>query len=212
MATQNGTVKKSKLSDFANIRQSGIIAIKLDAGDSLKWVRPTAGFDQVLLVSYGGKSLRFKEEDVRPTARDTMGVRGIELKGEDYVVGMEVFPSSKDVPTDKRRKVFEDVLIVTENGLGKRTSVRQWPLQKRGGQGVKAAQLTPKTGNLVTCISVDESVDQIVLTSRSAQIIKLPLKNIPQLGRDTQGVILMRFSKKGDTVAAVTFLEKESDA
>jgi DNA gyrase subunit A len=140
-----------------------------------------------------------------------MGVRGIELKGDDYVVGMEVFPGNKPAPTDKRRKTFEDVLIVTEKGLGKRTSVRMWPLQKRGGQGVKAAQLTPKTGLLITCIGVDENVDQIVLTSRSAQIIKLPLRNIPNLGRDTQGVILMRFSQKDDAVAAVTYLEKESD-
>ncbi len=211
MATQNGTVKKSKLTDFANIRQSGIIAIKLETGDSLKWVRPTTGTDHILLVSHNGKSLRFKEEDVRPTARDTMGVRGIELKSGDFVVGMEVFPSAKAAPADRRRKVFEDVLIVTENGLGKRTGVRQWPLQKRGGQGVKAAQLTPKTGNLVSCVGVDEAVDQIVLTSKSAQIIKLPLKNIPELGRDTQGVILMRFSKKGDAVSAVTFLDKDSD-
>jgi DNA gyrase subunit A len=211
MATLKGTIKKSKLSDFANIRQSGIISIKLETGDSLKWVRPTTGEDQVLLVSHNGKSLRFKEEDVRPTARDTMGVRGIELKGEDFVVGMEVFPGNKEAPTDKRRKVFEDVIIVTENGLGKRTSVRQWPLQKRGGQGVKAAQLTPKTGNIVSCVGVDETVDQIVITSRTAQIIKLPLKNIPQLGRDTQGVILMRFSGKKDTVAAVTFLEKDTE-
>lgn len=212
MATKFGTVKKSKLTDFANIRTSGIIAIKLDKDDSLEWVRPTTGTDQVLLVSHNGKSIRFKEEDVRPTARDTMGVRGIELKDTDFVVGMEVFPSNKETPTDKRRKTFEDVLIVTEKGMGKRTSVRNWPLQNRGGQGVKAAQLTDKTGLIVTCEGVDENVDQVVMTSRSAQVIKLPLKNIPQLGRDTQGVILMRFSTKGDSVAAVTCLEKEDEA
>jgi DNA gyrase subunit A len=211
MATQSGTIKKSKLTDFDNIRTSGIIAIKLDGGDSLRWVRPTTGTDQILLVSYDGKSIRFKEEDVRPTARDTMGVRGIDLKAGDSVVGMEVFPSNKEAPIDRRRKTFEDVLIVTENGLGKRTSVRSWPLQKRGGQGVKAAQLTPKTGKIVSCVGVDENVDQIVLTSKSAQIIKLPLKNIPELGRDTQGVILMRFAHKGDNVAAVTYLDKEED-
>ncbi len=209
MVTRHGTVKKTKLTDYDNIRTSGIIAIKLETGDSLEWVKPTTGSDQVLLVSYDGKSIRFKEEDVRPTARDTMGVRGIELKPTDYVVGMEVFPSTKEAPTDKRRKTFEDVLIITGNGLGKRTSVRNWPLQKRGGQGVKAASLTDKTGKLVSCIGVDETVDQVVLTSRSAQIIKLPLKNIPQLGRDTQGVILMRFSRKGDSVASVTCLEKD---
>lgn len=212
MATDMGTIKKTKLSEFDSIRQSGKIAIKLESGDSLKWVQPTTGTDHVLMVAGEGKSIRFKEEDVRPTARDTMGVRGIELKPKDYVVGMEVFPSAKEAPKDGRRKSFEDVLIVTANGLGKRTSVKGWPLQKRGGQGVKAAQLTDKTGKIITCIAVDENVDQIVITSKQAQIIKLPLKNIPQLGRDTQGVILMRFSKKGDSVSAVTYLEKEPES
>jgi len=210
LATDNGTVKKTKLTEFDSIRQSGKIAIKLEAGDSLKWVQPTTGSDHILLVSREGKSIRFREEDVRPTARDTMGVRGITLKPGDYVVGMEVFPSTKAAPTDKRRKVFEDVLIIMENGLGKRTGVKSWPLQKRGGQGVKAASITAKTGKIVCCIAVDETIDQIVLTSRQAQVIKLPLKNIPNLGRDTQGVILMRFSKKGDSVSSVTCLEKES--
>lgn len=211
MVTEKGTVKKTKISEFDSIRQSGKIAIKLEANDSLKWVRPTSGTDAVLLVSHAGKSIKFKEDDVRPTARDTMGVRGIDLKSGDYVVGMEVFSTTKAAPTDKRKKIFEDVLIVMENGLGKRTTIRDWPLQKRGGQGVKPAEITSKTGQIVACIGVDESVDQVILTSKSAQVIKLPLKNIPQLGRATQGVILMRFAKKGDTVAAVTCLEKEVD-
>ena len=209
MTTHRGTIKKSKLSDFDHIRQSGIIAIKLEQGDSLEWVRPTTGTDQVLIVSKEGKSIRFREEDVRPTARDTMGVRGIELKSGDFVVGKEVFPAGREV-TDKRRKVFEDVLIITEKGLGKRTSVKNWPLQKRGGQGVKAASINDKTGKIVTCIGVDENVEQVVLTSRTAQIIKLPLRNIPRLGRDSHGAILMRLSK-ADAVAAVTYLEKDAE-
>ncbi len=211
MATRRGTVKKTKLSEFDSIRNSGKISIKLEKDDSLKWVRCTTGTDNILLVSHTGKSIRFTEDDVRATARDTVGVRGIELKSDDFVVGMEVFPSTKEAPTDKRRKSFEDVLIVMERGLGKRTSVKEWPLQKRGGMGVKAAEITDKTGKIVSCISVDEDVDQIILTSKSAQVIKLPLKNIPQLGRATQGVILMRFSSKSDSVAAVTYLEKEPE-
>ncbi len=211
MVTQDGTVKKTRIVEFDSIRQSGKIAIKLEADDSLKWVKTTSGTDATLLVSHAGKSIKFKEEDVRPTARDTMGVRGIELKSGDYVVGMEVFSTSKVAPTDKRKKTFEDVLIVMEKGLGKRTSIRDWPLQKRGGQGVKPAEITAKTGQIIACIGVDETIDQVILTSRSAQVIKLPIKNIPQLGRATQGVILMRFAKKGDTVAAVTCLEKEID-
>jgi len=210
MATHRGTVKKTRLSEFESIRQSGKIAIKLDKDDSLRWVQPTTGTDHVLLVSHDGKSIRFKEEDVRSTARDTMGVRGIDLKTGDYVVGMEVFPSTKQAPADRRRKTFSDVLIITDNGMGKRTGVKEWPLQKRGGQGVKPSEITPKTGKIVSCIAVDEVVDQVILTSRSAQVIKLPIRNIPQLGRATQGVILMRFAKKGDTVAAVTCLEKEN--
>lgn len=200
MATEKGTVKKTKLTEFTNIRSSGIIAIKLESGDSLKWVKPTTGTDLVLLVSKEGKSIKFKEDDVRPTARDTMGVRGIELKGTDFVVGMEIVDQ-----TEKNR----DIMIVTEKGLGKRTNITGWPMQKRGGQGVKAAQLTDKTGKIVSCVAIGIHVDQIVLTSKSAQIIKLPLKSIPQLGRDTQGVILMRFTTKNDTIAAVTHLEKE---
>lgn len=200
MATDHGTVKKSKLSDFDNIRSSGIIAIKLDTGDSLKWVKPTTGSDVVLLVSREGKSIKFKEDDVRPTARDTMGVRGIELKDNDYVVGMEI--------VDQANKA-RDIMIVTERGLGKKTGITGWPTQKRGGQGVKAAQLTDKTGKIVSCVAIGENVEQIVLTSKSAQIIKLPLKSIPHLGRDTQGVILMRFAAKNDLIAAVTHLEKD---
>ena len=211
MVTQKGTVKKTKLGEFDSIRQSGKIAIKLEKEDSLKWVNPTTGTDLVLLVSRAGKSIKFKEEDVRATARDTQGVRGIELKPSDYVVGMEVFSTTKTTPADKRRKSFEHVLIVMEKGMGKRTSIKDWPLQKRGGQGVKPAEITEKTGQIIACIGVDEAVDQVILTSKSAQVIKLPLKNIPQLGRATQGVILMRFTKKGDTVAAVTCLEKEVD-
>ena len=211
MVTHKGTVKKTRLTEFDSIRQTGKIAIKLDKDDSLKCVRPTSGTDLVLLVSHAGKSIKFREEDVRPTARDTMGVRGIELKPTDNVVGMEVFSTTKTTPTDKRRKSFEHVLIVMDRGLGKRTAIRDWPLQKRGGQGVKPAEITAKTGQIIACIGVDEAVDQVILTSRSAQVIKLPLKNIPQLGRATQGVILMRFAKKGDTVAAVTCLEKEVD-
>lgn len=203
MATEHGTIKKTKLAEFANIRSSGIIAIKLESGDSLKWVKPTTGTDLVLLVSKEGKSIKFKEEDVRPTARDTMGVRGIELKANDFVVGMEIVDQS-----EKTR----DIMIVTERGLGKRTNITAWPMQKRGGQGVKAAQLTDKTGKIVSCVAIGNLVNQIVLTSKSAQIIKLPLTSIPKLGRDTQGVILMRFTAKNDTIAAVTHLEKDENA
>jgi len=211
MATKKGVVKKTAISKFENVRSSGLIAIKLEQGDELCWARVTSGSDHILLISHEGKSIRFSEKDVRPTDRDTMGVRGILLKKEDYVVGMEALSSKIPQPEDKRKKVFRDILVVMEKGVGKRTEFSQFPLQKRGGMGVKVAEVTPKTGKVVCSQHVDETVDQIILTSKQAQVIKLPLKNIPRLGRATQGVILMRFAKDtpNDIVCAVTYLKKE---
>ena len=212
MATKNGTVKKTKVSFFENVRASGLIAIKLEAGDELCWAKITSGEDHILLISHEGKSIRFHEKDVRPTARDTVGVRGILMKKEDYVVGMEALAAKVAAPTDKRKKVFRDILVVMERGVGKRTDFSEFPLQKRGGMGVKVAEVTPKTGKVVCSQFVDEEVEQIILTSKQAQIIKLPLRNIPRLGRATQGVILMRFDKKSDDcVCAVTYLKKEDE-
>jgi len=212
MATRKGTVKKTALTQYDNVRASGLIAIKLAEGDELVWVKPTSGNDHILLVSHEGKSIRFSENDVRPTARDTMGVMGISLRPGDYVVGMEALKPEYGDLKDKRRKIFKDILVVMEKGLGKRTDFSEFPLQKRGGMGVKVAEVTPKTGKVVCSQYVDENVEQIVLTSKQAQIIKLPLKNIPRLGRATQGVIMMRFDKdSNDTVSAVTHLKKEEE-
>lgn len=212
MVTKNGTVKKTSINKFENVRSSGLIAIKLETNDELCWAKTTSGQDYILLISYEGKSIRFSEKDVRPTARDTQGVRGITLKKEDYVVGMEVLRSKVEQPTDKRKKVFRDILVVMERGLGKRTDFSEFPLQKRGGMGVKVAEVTPKTGKVVCSQYVDESIEQIVLTSKQAQVIKLPLKNIPRLGRATQGVILMRFDKNSnDSICAVAYLKKDAE-
>jgi DNA gyrase subunit A len=138
-----------------------------------------------------------------------MGVRGILLKKpNDYVVDMEVFDPQTRKPKDRRRKFFRHLLVIMEKGIGKRTNLSEFPLQKRGGQGVKVANVTSKTGNVICSQLVSQQIDQVVLTSKKAQIIKLPLKNIPILQRPTQGVILMRFSKLNDTIAAVTVLKK----
>ena len=208
MATKKGIVKKTNINQFKNIRSSGLIAIKLRKDDELCWVKETGGNDHILLVSHQGKSIRFSEKDARSMGRDTSGVRGIRLKKNDYVIGMEVFAVRAKRPKDRRRKFFRDVLAITEKGLGKRTVINQYPLQKRGGVGVKVANITPKTGKVVASQIVDQEIKQVIITSKKAQVIKLPLKNIPRLGRDTQGVILMRFSKPNDTVAAVTCLRK----
>ena len=208
MVTENGIIKKTKLSAFKNIRSSGIIAIHLSSTDRLIWVKQTQGNHHLLLVSKTGKAIRFHEKDVRPSGRNTKGVKGISLKKANQVVGMVSFTEKPHQPQDRRKKFFRHLLVVTQHGLGKRTDIAEFPLQKRGGVGVKAAQVTSKTGNLVAALMVTHSTHQIVITSKKAQVIKLPIKNIKQLGRATQGVILMRFAKKDDTVAAVAALKK----
>ena len=166
-----------------------------------------------MLVSHDGKSIKFSEKDIRLTGRDTQGVRGILLKKEDFVVGMEIAPHRLEEPKDKRKKFFKDILVVMENGVGKRTDIAEFPLQKRGGMGVKVAEVTPKTGKVICSQAVDEEVELVVLTSKQAQVIKLPLKNIPRLGRATQGVILMRLDKSSsDGVSAVACLRKETES
>lgn len=206
MATKGGEVKKTGILKFANIRGRGIVAIKLDKNDRLAWVKPTTGEDEILLVTQKGKAIRFKEAHIRPTGRATMGVRGVRLGKDDSVIGMEVIYKRKDV--DGRKKPFTDILVVTERGLGKRTPVKLFPLQGRGGVGVKIANINNKTGNIITALFAVEDIKQIIITSKAGQVIKLPIRNVPQLGRATQGVILMRFTKAEDGVAAVATVDE----
>lgn len=204
--TKKGTVKRTALSKYENIKSNGLIAIKLVQGDSLVWVNKTSGTDHISLVSREGKSIRFDEKDVRPTDRDTMGVRGILLKGDDYIISMESFSKDEPVAVDKRTKVFRDLLVVTEKGMGKRTPLAEYPMQNRSGQGLKVSETTDKTGKISGALLVDQNSKMLLITTLQGQAIKLPIKNIPQLGRATQGVILMRFAKEGDSVAAITIL------
>lgn len=211
MATKSGLIKKTEISEFENLRASGLIAIKLRDNDQLVSVHPTTGNDHIILLTMDAKSIRFPEANVRPMGRATTGVTGIKLEKEDELIGMEVFPSKEEIPADKRKKYFRDILTIAEKGLGKRTPVHLFPVQKRAGKGVKAAVTTPKTGQLKTAVMVTQNMEQVVITSRMGQVIKLPLKNIPELGRATQGVILMRFADKDDSVAAAATLEKGGD-
>jgi DNA gyrase subunit A len=211
MATKDGIVKKTSLKEFENLRSSGLIAIRLRPSDALVTVHPTKGEDHILLLSRKGKSIRFPEVNVRPMGRATSGVAGIKLESGDEVIGMEVFPAKEQKVEDRRRKIFRDILTIAEKGLGKRTPIHLFPVQKRAGKGVKAAVVNPKTGNLAAAVMVTQEIEQVVITSKGGQVIKLPLKNIPQLGRATQGVILMRFTDKSDTVAAAACLAKDGD-
>ncbi len=211
MASQKGKIKKTRLKDFANIRSSGIIAINLKNDDELIQAKLSDGQKHVMLVTFKGKSIRFSEQDVRPMGRTAMGVKGIDLKRGDQVISMDTIPKEKPVPKDKRRKLFRHLLVISKNGLGKRTDAYKYPLQKRGGVGVKVANINKKTGKVACAQIVDEDTEKIVVTSEKAQVIKLPIKNIPVLGRNTQGVILMRFKNKSDKVAAMTVLKEASD-
>jgi len=211
MATQLGIIKKTSIKEFENLRSSGLIAIKLRTDDQLVSVHPTTGEDHIILLTKGAKSIRFPEANVRPMGRATTGVTGIKLAPKDELIDMEVFPAKEKIPTDKRKKFYRDILTIAEKGLGKRTPIHLFPIQKRAGKGVKAAAVSTKTGDLKTAIMVTQKFDQVIITSKMGQVIKLPLKNIPQLGRATQGVILMRFTDKSDSVAAAAVLEKGGD-
>jgi DNA gyrase subunit A len=147
----------------------------------------------------------FDEKDCRPMGRQTRGVRGILLKEGDTLVGMDVVPSVID---KKEKGIFRHLLVVTENGVGKRTDVYLYPSQKRGGIGIKVANLSPKNGKIAAAQVVSESDDQVVLVSKKAITIKLPLKNIPTLSRNTKGVILMRFKSTDDKLSAMTIIDK----
>lgn len=206
LATRNGTVKKTALDQFDNIRQSGIAAIKLDEKDELVWAKGTSGDDEVFLVTTDGKCIRFSEQDARPMGRHTQGVRGINLKPGDHLASMDIIPSGTNLKKDKSD--YRDLLVVTVQGIGKRTDVYQYPQQKRGGVGVKVANVSEKTGKIAAAGVVTPQDEQIILASKKAISIKMDLKNIPRLGRNTKGVILMRFKTGDDHVNAMTILKE----
>ncbi len=199
LTTRNGTVKKTHIKEFENIRRNGMIAIKLDTGDELVWSNITDGKSDILIITRGGKSIKFSEDSVRPLGRATTGVRGIKIDSKDQVIGMDVI-SKGDNP---------DVLAIMENGLGKKTPVAQFPQQGRGGQGVKVAKVTDRTGSVVVAQVIPAKSEEVIITSKKGQIVKLPINQIPKLSRDTQGVILMRFSHTSDGVASATCIEDQ---
>ncbi|MBP7822708.1 MAG: DNA gyrase subunit A, partial [Candidatus Moranbacteria bacterium] len=199
MATKFGTVKKTKIEDFANVRRSGLIAINLDKGDVLGWVQLTTGTDDMVMTTRQGQAIRFKESDVRAMGRSASGVRGIKLSEGDDVVGAEV------VRKDDAKNM--ELLILSQNGLGKRSDLKSYKVQKRGGSGIKTMKVTPKTGELVGAMitSMANIEDDLIITSAKGTIIRVPFKSVPVLSRVTQGVRVMK-PQAGDQVGAFTIL------
>ncbi|MCK9361416.1 DNA gyrase subunit A [Patescibacteria group bacterium] len=202
MVTTQGTIKKTALEDFENVRRSGLIAINLHDGDELVYVKPSTGGDDISLVTYEGQSIRFSEEDVRAMGRTAAGVRGIKLKKKnDRVVGMDVInPKIAD-------KGQLELFVITENGMGKRTNLTEYKQQGRGGSGIRTAKVGAKTGGVVGAfISSKDDERDLVMISKHGIVVRTPFKSVPSLGRDTQGVRLMRFKEDGDSVSGVSFV------
>ena len=196
MTTKAGVIKKTKIEDFANIRQSGIICIKLDKGDQLNWVKKTTDGDDVIISTAKAQAIRFKEADARPMGRATRGVRGIRLRAGDSVVGMDVLGKDEGL-----------LLVVMQNGYGKITKSEQFSSHNRGGVGIKAGVATAKTGQAIDVRIVPDLDDDVLLISKHGQVIRLKLKAIPIIGRATQGVRIMRMNAD-DQIASVALMQK----
>jgi DNA gyrase subunit A len=195
MVTDKGTIKKTELAEFAKIRSNGLTAIKLEAGDQLSWVKPTTGEDEILIVTAEGKSIRFKETDVRPMGRNTMGVTAIKFKSQtDCVSGMGIV-------RDNDMKV----LTLSEKGYGKMSILKDYPTQKRGGTGIFTFRVTPKTGKVSSARIIEEDQEEIVVISEKSKVIRSELKTVPVLGRQTSGVKIMNIGED-DRVVTVALL------
>jgi len=201
MVTNKGTIKKSALEDFKKVRSSGLIALKLAEDDMLEWVRPSSGKDDIIIATSQGQAIRFKESGLRAMGRTAKGVRGMKLKSNDTVVGMDVVS-----PELVKLKVLE-MLVISENGLGKKTELNEYKVQGRGGSGIKTMAVTTKTGPIIGMRVINNTEDQdVLLISKKGQVVRVPLKSVSTLGRATQGVRIMRFKADGDMVVGMALL------
>jgi len=191
MATTKGTVKKTAIADYSNIRTNGLIAINLDEGDELRWIKQTTGKNDVIISTSAGQAVRFSEEECRPMGRAARGVRGVRLRTDDSVVGMDIVTSAD-----------QKLLVMSANGFGKVTKVANFPSHRRGGVGVKAAVVTAKTGPIVAVQTLEKDAIEAIMISQNGQTIRVSLDDIPALGRTTQGVRVMRIND-GDTVSSM---------
>ncbi|MES2749032.1 MAG: DNA gyrase subunit A [Patescibacteria group bacterium] len=203
MVTKNGVAKKSDAIAFKDVRRSGLIAITLRDDDSLISARFVGKGDELSLVTYKGQAIRFKESDVREMGRIATGVAAMKLGKGDFIVSADVIKKgAKDM----------EILIVTEHGYGKTTPIKEYKVQKRGGSGIKTAKVTDKTGTIVggTVVGGEQRIEgELVIMSKKGQVIKLPLKDVPTLGRQTQGVRVMKM-RAGDSIASIVFVEAQS--
>ena len=199
MATTKGTVKKTAISDYANIRTNGLIAINLDDGDELRWIKQTDGKSDVIISTSAGQAVRFNEEECRPMGRAARGVRGVRLRPNDSVVGMDVVTSAD-----------QTLLVLSANGYGKITKVANFPSHKRGGVGIKAATVTAKTGPIVTVQTLESDAVEAIIISQGGQTIRVGLGDIPTLGRTTQGVRVMRLSDD-DSVSSIGIMRDSGE-
>jgi DNA gyrase subunit A len=198
MCTVKGVVKKTPIEQYQNVRTSGLNAIKLDDGDELKWTRTTTGENEVIISTSQGQAIRFHEKDARPMGRVSRGVRGIRLRAGDQVIGMDIVEDESFI------------FVISEFGYGKRTKVNQFTAHKRGGVGIRSAVVNKKTGPLIGVKSLTGTDQEVIIISANGQTIRLGLKNIPQLGRATQGVRIMRLNDR-DRVVSLALVEKHEE-
>ncbi|HYE22661.1 MAG TPA: DNA gyrase subunit A [Verrucomicrobiae bacterium] len=199
LCTKQGLIKKTSIEEFAKVRRSGLIAIKLKGNDELRWVKYSMGSDDVILSTSNGQAIRFDEKDVRPMGRTAAGVRGMRIKKDDFIMSMDLVNKKDNVDNVQ-------ILVITENGLGKRTDLKFYKKQHRGGSGIKTLKVTPKTGKIVSLHVIDKSVEQdLVVITKHGQTLRTPVAKISVLGRATQGVRLMTLDAN-DKVATTTLI------
>ncbi|HUC88527.1 MAG TPA: DNA gyrase subunit A [Candidatus Paceibacterota bacterium] len=195
LVTAKGTAKKVSAESFKDVRRSGLIAIKLDKNDQLQAVLPISKGDDVMLATSMGQSIRFKESDVRVMGRSAGGVRAMKLGKGDSVIGVDRIPKGE---------IAHSLLVLGSNGRGKKTNIKEYKTQKRGGSGIKTAKVTAKTGKLIVAKIVGDE-NEIIAVSQKGQVIRVDLKSIPTSGRQTQGVTIMKLHE-GDSIASIVCL------
>lgn len=199
MCTINGVVKKTPFEQYKNVRNNGLIAIKLDQNDELKWIRQTTGDNEVVISTSLGQAIRFHESEARPLGRASRGVRGIRLRPNDKVIGMDIVEDNSEI------------FVISKFGYGKKTKINQFTAHARGGVGIRSAIVNNKTGNLISVKSLTDEFKEIILISKQGQTIRLGLKDIPSLSRATQGVRIMRLNNN-DEVVSLALVDVDNEA